>query len=135
MRILLAKTTLAAALFAAVSSNAMADCATRHFYNNSDIPWTIAILHGTCDIDGVTFQHSCTVGPNSVANLHWPNNFFPGGDFLTISGNKYYRNTQFSVSTSSCKYYTPGDTGNVVLNEPANGDVFTCGKSYACKPK
>lgn len=26
-----------------------------------------------------------------------------------------------------------GNTGNIVVNEPADGDVTTCGAGYACK--
>ena len=38
-----------------------------------------------------------------------------------------------SVAPGRCYLNHDGNTGNIVVNEPAEGDVTTCGAGYACK--
>jgi hypothetical protein len=37
-----------------------------------------------------------------------------------------------SVAPGRCYLNHDGNTGNIVVNEPADGDVTTCGARYAC---
>ncbi len=84
----------------------------------------------------VAAQHRAVViPPGKIAELHYPE--FPftstwitiqswdGG--LNISGT-FFPCTNYSTSTIDCKIEHYGGTGNISVNEPANGDVTKCGK-------
>ena len=105
-------------------------CGTRHFYNNSDRSWGLSFQKSTCSLPNGPNVSSCTVPPGGVAEIHYVN-VIAGGDYMTMYGNGFF---QFSVTTVSCHIDHQGNTGNVVLNDPANGDVTTCGRSsYPCQ--
>jgi hypothetical protein len=118
----------------AIGSPASAACGTRHFYNHSDFDWTITMEGGaTCSIGSANKTTKCTVGAGQTAELHYPDN--PAtvslkspvfdGSFRTDSGQH------------SC-FIDHGNrpTGNSVLNDPAEGDIQTCGRrtggNYPC---
>jgi hypothetical protein len=103
-------------------------CGTRHFYNNSNTSYYLHFDKSTCSLPNGPNVSDCTVPPGGVAEIHYANPI--GG------GDRFGMNSQgFDVNIVSCHIDHPnqGNTGNVALNEPANGDVTTCGRGWACK--
>ncbi len=114
-------------------------CGTRHFYNHSDWVVTVNLDSGkgsTCSGD---FPNSpnvpiCEIPPGGHADLHysgWGGTIIITSDSGRISG-------QYSIDTfGACDLSHDGNTGNLVLNDPADGDVQTCGRrsggNYDCK--
>lgn len=116
---------LALTLTAGIAS---ADC-VRHFYNKSSFPWFVAMASGTCII-GAYNGPGCFILGGQTAELRYG---YSGASFgaIAIRSNVYAR--VFTVP-DGCKLQHDGSTGNVVLNDPADGDVVTCGDgSYACR--
>jgi hypothetical protein len=112
---------LFAALVLLSASNAMAlDFCTRHFYYNSEVYWTVFMPSpNTCNGS----SGACSVKPHSVAEL--------GYSVLTLASgigvqSKFYNH---GFSTGPCEIFHSGNTGAVAVNDPANGDVTTCGGS------
>jgi hypothetical protein len=101
-------------------------CGTRHFYNNSNMSWDLHFEKSTCSLPNGPNVSSCTVPPGGVAEIHYANPI-GGGDFISMWG---YGSFGFDVDIVSCHIEHPnqGNTGNVALNGPANGDVTTCGR-------
>ena len=69
--------------------------------------------------------HCCRLGVPGIFihSLDTPNPIYPG--------------THFDIS-ANCAIEHGGSTGNIVVNDPANGDVQTCGKvgypgGYDCR--
>jgi hypothetical protein len=117
---------------------ARADCATRHFYNNTNAVFEIAMGGpGTCSTGSGPMQAHCFVPPSGSAELHYPNGITSTAAFAIRSddGGLVFplRAYPVSVSPGRCYINHDGNTGNIVVNEPADGDVTTCGKGYACK--
>ena len=138
MRKLLGLTAFGIALMAsAVAQPSFAACTARHMYNNSTDNWTFTVTNGstTCDTDGVHFMTSCTVAPGHTMSIHYDNYWAGGNNKFKISSEKYYVEQQFTVNVAQCYIYTD-NSGNVAMNEPAGGDISTCGSGdYACKAK
>lgn len=126
---------------------AKANCDTRHFYNNSTVAFQFTYNGtggGSCSVGNSGMLPSCTIPPLSSGDLHYPN--FPAtGTAITIQSNDggaVYPPTSFSVNieiNGNCHIDHSGNTGNIVVNSAADGDVATCGAStYPCqvsKPK
>ena len=108
---------------------AFAGCATRHFYNKSDAPFTIEFSGSTgrCNVGAQPMSGKCVIGPGESAELHYSDL----GGTIYLSSDRYYGRAAFTVSMT-CYIDHTGRTGNVAVNEPANGDVSTCEKS-TCK--
>jgi len=130
------KAAAAAALLSfGLAGAADATCATRHFYNHSGHPWTLGVSSGTCSMaDGAPKVHSCTIAPGQTANIHYTNS--SKHESITVES-AFYPLTRFSVSTAemdpnACRIEHNGNTGNIVVNDPAGGDIQTCG-NYPCK--
>jgi hypothetical protein len=117
-------------------------CNTRHFYNNSPVPFTVSLDNaGKCSIGSSGQQYACVVPPMEVADLHYASNY---GDVysglgmptptVTIQSNdegRIYSPQRFGVY--GCYIQHSGNTGNIVVNDPADGDVVTCGVGdYRC---
>lgn len=114
---------------------------TRHFYNKSDSYWSVGLINsGWCHVDGDSSKQNgnvCMIPPHRAAVLDYSNSnanysvikvliagSWPGGHFAQ----------DFNLKPESCKIAHNGSTGNVVLNDPADGDVVTCGRdSYPCR--
>lgn len=131
------------ALMAVMSSErAQAGC-TRHFYNKSNTWWIVAMpLTGSCKVNrgacvappderwicDTSQRTVCGVAPGETAQL----NYNDQGDVIIMT-----RGTGFNQSfpaNGSCYLSHNGSTGNVALNDPANGDIVTCGgPGYPCR--
>jgi hypothetical protein len=125
---------VAAVSIITTASAAFADCPTRHFYNNSNVDWTIAMsaTAGSCDQPGGNGQTICVAKPGQTLALHYRNG---GGDAqrMTIKSSLFQENTyRVLFPDTNCRISHGGSSGNIVLNGPAAGDVTTCGKDYAC---
>src|ERR1700730_10789910 len=111
-----------------LGSPASAGCATRHFYNNSPVQFNVEFGgRSKCSIGSSGMQVVCKVPPGQTADLHYND----GDVFPKISvstpGSKIYPGRTFNVQGVSCYIDHSGSTGNIAVNDPANGDVSTCG--------
>lgn len=124
-------------------AQAQVDCATRHFYNYSNVVFKISFLHtgkgggtsiGSCSIGDLNKALACTIPPGQAADLHYAN--FPDRTTAvaieSLDSGVIYPIKTFNVD-GGCYISHSGNTGNIVVNDPADGDVATCGTSYACK--
>jgi hypothetical protein len=143
-------------VIAAMSSNtALADCATRHFYNNSPVSFIFAMGKGTGSCSyrlpetgkDSGMQSLCVFPPHSVGEIHYANTTIihviqalsqkgsaePGQVLVkTDDGGQVY-NHSFSVNTDSCYIDHSGGTGHIAVNDPAKGDINTCNdKNWSC---
>ena len=136
--------------FAPFTSQALANCGTRHFYNNSSATWTLAMGSGSCSIGNVNKASECVIPPWQTADIHYVNadalhkvfqviggQYSPGHDQVTIKSNdgEIYPAHKFDVTIgdwNECYIHHDGNTGRVVLNDPADGDIQTC--SYRDDP-
>jgi hypothetical protein len=113
-------------LFACVaiwSGSAAAQC-TRHFYNNSNVPWTVGLASGGL-CNGLP---TCVVKPYTTSTLV----YFPYPLSPIIIASPFYNNT---FALSGCRINHSGNTGAIAVNEPADGDVTTCGRrGWRCPP-
>lgn len=158
---LIATSALAAAISASCGGQAFADCATRHFYNHSNVNWILIMGDaGSCS-DGPTGNIPvCNFKPGQYGEIHYKGTFAkdvagiaipaaiaaatknpgalanikpPASGQITIvsdDGAKTYPAHSFAVSNgpTTCYLKHDGNTGNVVLNDPADGDIQTCGR-------
>ncbi len=125
-----------ATLCSALLGSPASACDTRHFYNHSNFVWAITLSGGaTCSIGRVNKATRCVVPPGQTADLHYP-------DFLANWGGRVGVGRDGSVVQSfsydvSCNLKNHGNTGNVSFNDPADGDVQTCGRrtggGYDCR--
>jgi hypothetical protein len=95
------------------TSMAAAQC-ERHFYNHSNVSWRVGIS-GTCN-----GSPGCTILPHSSATLIYV--AIPSG-LLTVSSPFY----QKGFGLTGCLIIHSGNTGYIAVNDPADGDVTTCG--------
>lgn len=124
---------LVAFLLALVPCSAFAgDCSTRHFYNSSSVTFTVTLDNGgTCSV-GPSKGGICNIPAGQTAELHYPNGKTVDGGIMIQSS--VFAVKRYDVDANSCEIKHGGNTGNIVVNSPANGDVKTCGKStYPCK--
>jgi hypothetical protein len=127
------------AFAAGFAGSASADCATRHFYNKSTSPFEIGIASpGTCSISPA-MQPTCTVPAGGSAELHYPNGPHGAAAIAVRSadGGLIFPLTSFSVTIGpgTCHInHQQSNTGNIVVNSDADGDITTCGSSYQCAP-
>ena len=132
MKIVLARCAAANLLLVAFSAEAFA-CGTRHFYNKADKTWEISFTGlTTCSIGNVNKSQNRTIPPGQVAGIHYPD-FAPLGEqkIRITPGSHWY---DIGTAAKPCSIRHSGSTGNVVVNEPADGDVVTCGRgTYPCK--
>jgi hypothetical protein len=106
----------------------------RHFYNHSDYDWNLTMQNDSrCSFGNVKKGRNCTVPPGRVAELYWA---IEGGARFIMQSPVYSGSFWGEASGGSCNIPHDGDTGNVVLNNPAGGDVQTCGRrsggNYDC---
>jgi hypothetical protein len=113
-----------------------ADCSTRHFYNNSRVAFKIEFNGpgGSCrDTQDPSRSNPCTIAAGSSTDLYYGN--WPRATWSitikSLDGNVVYPENTFQVI--GCKIIHSGNTGNIVVNDPADGDVATCGTGYACR--
>jgi hypothetical protein len=159
---LLAASGLAIAMSTFGSAYALADCATRHFYNHSNVDWVLVMGEGGSCSDGPTGNIPvCKFKPGQYGEIHYKSTFakdaagvvvpvaiaaatknpgalagakLPSGNQLTIQSddpnNKTYPAMKFTIRNgpTTCYLVHDGNTGNVVLNDPAEGDIQTCGR-------
>lgn len=119
------------------AGEANADCATRHFYNKSMAPFEIGMAApGMCSISLPYMQPTCVVPAGGSAELHFPN----GATNTAIAvrsadGGLIFPLTTFTVSiypTTCYINHSQPNTGNIVVNSDADGDITTCGAGYQC---
>ena len=142
--IVLALVSLASIVAIAAPASA---CDTRHFYNHSNKQFSVVfdqnIFNGgaSCSIGNSVNQRFCVIPPGGTADLHYPNFPVVGVPGIFIESldrpNPIYPGQHFDIDTS-CAIEHGGSTGNIVVNDPANGDVQTCGKvgypgGYDCR--
>lgn len=124
-----------AGCFFALSDSSFA-CSTRHFYNNSNVNFYVGFISSgsTCSLPNSPNVSYCTVPPGKVAELHYSDLGALGTISIRSDGNVYpYTNFDFnSGSGVACNIHHHGNTGNIAVNEPAGGDVTTCGKGWHC---
>jgi hypothetical protein len=104
------------------------NCATRSFENHSPLAWSIAMTGGgTCAIGASASQSECAVGPGEIVSLNYPHG--ASGGAITLQSGVFLQTFQ----VNGCYLVHEGNTGNVVLNDPNDGDVKTCGQpGYVC---
>jgi hypothetical protein len=107
---------LALAFVIFTSSVGDAACVT-HFYNKSNFPWSISGFNGP--------QSNLVVAPNTTVDIPWGTStaVVIGGE---IPQRPYTRHYQTQSAGDCFLILHPGNTGNVILNKPASGDVTTC---------
>jgi hypothetical protein len=114
------------ALFASIvlfAANASVQC-TRHFYNNSNVPWTV-VLGGGGLCNGLG---ACVVQPHTTSTLV----YFPFPVSPIVIGSPFYNH---AFGLTGCKIIRSGNTGAIAVNDPADGDVQTCGRrGWRCPP-
>ncbi len=103
-----------------LTGSASAQC-SRHFYNNTSVPWSVNLgAAGLCN-----GSPGCTIRPYSTATLvYFPFPISP----MSITSPIYSR----TFGLSGCKIVHSGNTGAIAVNDPADGDVTTCGRSWDC---
>lgn len=109
---------LTGASLTAFTGKATAQC-ERHFYNNSSIRYafTFTTGNGLCNNFPV-----CTIDPHATATLiYFP---YPAGNLLISSS---YGSHDLGVT--GCYIIHSGNTGEIAVNDPADGDVTTCGSN------
>ncbi len=105
------------------AGTASAQC-TRHFYNNSYTSFVVNFHPGFPPVtpqglcDGI--PGGCVIKPGRTATLV----YFPL-PFYTISIVSNFYDKTFAVS--GCYIHHSGNTGLIVVNDPADGDITTCG--------
>ena len=103
-------------LSAIAAASAPAAC-VRHFYNRSNFQWSISGFNGA--------KSSLIVAPNSTVEIPWDSS-----SVVTISGEipgrPYVRQFQVQSVEDCVVIQHQGNTGNVTLNKPTNGDITTC---------
>jgi hypothetical protein len=107
------------ALFAGVvlfTASAAAQC-TRHFYNNSNVTWTVGLAGGGL-CNGLP---TCLVKPHTTSTLV----YFPLPVSPIVIGSPFYGR---AFGLTGCKIIHSGNTGAIAVNDPADGDVQTCGR-------
>lgn len=110
-----------------LASQALAFCATRHAYNKSSYTTTITLdNHATCSIGNVNKADTCVIPPGGAADLHWPNYPTQTAPLITIKNEQ--TDVRYRTDASYCYLAHQGGTGNVVLNDPADGDVAILNK-------
>jgi hypothetical protein len=113
-----------------VAAPAWADCSTRHFYNNSLTTFSVYLETGACSIGASGMQRACNVPSGQVAELHYANNLANDRIQISSSGPPYAQGGSFFVRgwlAGRCYIEHNGNTGNIVVNSDADGDVATCG--------
>jgi hypothetical protein len=85
---------------------------------------------GACSVGSFPQAQTCRIEPGQTADLHY--NDVGGHITVSSNGSHYPRNTFYF--TAICHIEHNGNTGNIVVNDPAEGDIATCGKSdYPCR--
>lgn len=92
---------------------AAAQC-ERHFYNNSSVTF-----HFTAPVSSLCYY--CEVPPNSTSVIIYA---------PVVSGMRIWSSYgTHSFGLAGCKILHSGSTGEIAVNDPADGDVTTCGGS------
>lgn len=117
-------------------TDAAASC-VRHFYNKSDVAWSVTFSgRQGCILPGRGGQSYCTIPPGQTATLVYEG--FSG----SIAISSVYYSATFTLSADCgpnmrctvCYIEHSGNTGRIVVNDPAEGDVVTCGgQGYPCR--
>lgn len=96
--------------------DASGSCVT-HFYNNSDYEWSISGYD--------TGASPLVVSPHTTIDIPWGTS-----TEVTIGGNipnrAYIKSFQVEAQQNCVTILHQGNTGNITLNKPGNGDVTTC---------
>jgi hypothetical protein len=109
-------------LFATALTDAASAQCTRHFYNNSTVPFGVGMVEGLCNN-----SPACIINPGETGTLVY---FGLISGAITVSSPFY--NHGFGVS--ACHIIHSGSTGAIAVNDPAEGDVTTCGIDWQCPP-
>jgi hypothetical protein len=108
------------ACIAILTGSAAAQC-SRHFYNNSPVPFTFSSSGGGL-CNGLV---ACVINPHTTSTLTYLP--FPLGHMEVISR---YGTHVFGLS--GCYIEHSGSTHEIAVNDPADGDVTTCGRDWGC---
>jgi hypothetical protein len=120
------------------SGTASAGCDTRHAYNRTKATWNVSFNNSsTCEI-GSRKGSRCNVDPGQVAELHY-DDWDLGNAKITfstqINPNRCNKgktaqgrppciwSVTYRYNMAECRILHNGNTGPVVLNDPATGDV------------
>lgn len=107
---------IASSLFACCLSAAEGAC-IGHFNNRSNYQWSISGYDGD--------KANLIIAPNTTAEIPWGSAtavVISG----TITGRPYTRQFQVQAANGCVVILHHGNTGNVILNKPTDGDVVTC---------
>lgn len=121
------KMILLIAFTAILSEGASAQC-QRHFYNRSPVSFQVTMSGGLCN--GSLY---CFIPAGATVPLI----YFPQPISYIRIWSSFY-NKDFAVS--GCYIHHSGSTGGIAVNDPADGDVKTCGgpgwpcQKYGYKP-
>jgi len=124
------------------SGTAMANCGTRHLYNNTPVTFVLVMGDGTgsCSLNG-PMKSACEIPSGQVGEIHYADTLFshiagaiagapaasPGQiHIMSEDGGKIF-NQSFSVNGDNCYINHSGSTGKIAVNDPAKGDINTCG--------
>lgn len=132
----------ASCLMAALAGEARADCSTRHFYNHDDVAFRFEMIGGgSCSIGESPMQGACVVPPGQTAEIHYANvslindldfaarrgNSHPSGEVRIESedGGREFSKAMYlvKINDGGCYIEHPSDTGVLVMNDPAGGDI------------
>lgn len=107
---------VASSLFVCSISEARGAC-VGHFNNRSNYQWSISGYDGD--------KANLIIAPNTAAEIPWGSatSVVISG---TITGRPYTRQFQVHAADGCVVIEHQGNTGNVTLNKPSNGDVVTC---------
>ena len=107
-------------------------CATRHFYNYSTVGFAYTIMpSGSCSIGPYTGP-VCVIPAGQTADLHYPDQS-TNIAVVSLDEGATFPGAAFALQIG-CNI-NAGNTGNITMNSPAEGDITTCGKSgYPCQP-
>jgi hypothetical protein len=127
------------------ASSASADCSTRHFYNHENVEFLFIMANsGSCTIGNSPMQGDCLVPPGGVAEIHYENGALMKDLALSAVASAFkahynipdrglvvatakpvgwFKSQSFDVNPSSCYIHHPSDTGILVINDPADGDI------------
>jgi hypothetical protein len=123
------------ALGTAVAGFAGVGKCSRHFYNEStDRWWGVGLWNsGFCHIEGgAEDTNICMIPPGKSAELSYSNNGNVDAWVMIVSDRGFAN--KYRLKEAGCKLEPGGNTGDVVLNDPADGDIKTCGPTtYPCE--
>lgn len=114
--------------------SAASACDTRHFYNNSPVTFDLSTGGDTkCSIGSLGMETICVIPAGQTAEIHYGSTH-PNIAIFAPRNYHIFPIHAFDVDPASCKIDDSGNTGNIAVNVPTDGDVTTCGSNgWTCR--